>query len=266
MRGRWSRGTWRKQLPAGAAGSGYPDGRRGAAGIPVGLAGHCAAIRLPWASGQRRRCANGFAGLEVMAAHRQGVTSEESAEIKRLKRENAELRRANEILEGGLGFLRGGARPPTTVAREVHQRAQGPRFGVEPICRGADRARLPDRPVHATTTLSVGTVGDAYDNALAESVIGLFKTELIKPRGPWRTAEQVEIATLEYVDWFNHRRLYEACGDIPPAELEDRLLPSERRPHRGQPDNKLSLRTRRGDSGQSQRCSVPTRLEVRWHR
>jgi putative transposase len=51
-------------------------------------------------------------------------------------------------------------------------------------------------------------------------VIGLFKTELIKPRGPWRTAEQVELATLEYVDWFNHRRIYEACGDIPPAELE----------------------------------------------
>ena len=67
---------------------------------------------------------------------------------------------------------------------------------------------------------SVGTAGDAYDNALAESVIGLFKTELIKPRGPWRTAGQVEIATLEYVDWFNHRRLYEACGHIPPAELE----------------------------------------------
>jgi putative transposase len=67
---------------------------------------------------------------------------------------------------------------------------------------------------------SVGTVGDAYDNALAESTIGLFKTELIKPRGLWRTVEQVEIATLEYVDWFNHRRLYEVCGDIPPAELE----------------------------------------------
>ena len=47
-----------------------------------------------------------------------------------------------------------------------------------------------------------------------------IKTELIKPRGPWRTAGQVEIATLDYVDWFNHRRLYEACGDIPPAELE----------------------------------------------
>jgi putative transposase len=67
---------------------------------------------------------------------------------------------------------------------------------------------------------SVGSVGDAYDNALAESVIGLFKTELIKPGGPWRTVEQVEIATLEWVDWFNHRRLYQACGDIPPTELE----------------------------------------------
>ena len=67
---------------------------------------------------------------------------------------------------------------------------------------------------------SIGTVGDAYDNALAESVIGLFKTELIKPRGPWRTAGQVELATLHYVDWYNHRRLFETCGDIPPAELE----------------------------------------------
>jgi putative transposase len=77
-----------------------------------------------------------------------------------------------------------------------------------------------ERLAAAGVSGSVGTVGDAYDNALAESVIGLFKTELIKPRGPWRTAEQVEVATLEYVDWFNHRRLYEACGDIPPAELE----------------------------------------------
>ena len=77
-----------------------------------------------------------------------------------------------------------------------------------------------ERLTAAGVSGSVGTVGDAYDNALAESGIGLFKTELIKPRRPWRTAEQIEIATLEYVHWFNHRRLYEACGDIPPAELE----------------------------------------------
>ena len=77
-----------------------------------------------------------------------------------------------------------------------------------------------ERLAAAGVSASVGTVGDAYDNALAESVIGLFKTELIKPHGPWRTAGEVGIATLGYVDWFNHQRLYEACGDIPPAELE----------------------------------------------
>ena len=58
-------------------------------------------------------------------------------------------------------------------------------------------------------------------NALAETINGLYKTELIKPRGPWRTLDAVEIATAEWVDWFNHRRLYEFCGDIPPADLED---------------------------------------------
>jgi putative transposase len=67
---------------------------------------------------------------------------------------------------------------------------------------------------------SVGSVGDAYDNALAESVIGLFKTELINRGAPWRTAEQVEAATLHYVHWFNHHRLLEVNGDLPPLELE----------------------------------------------
>jgi putative transposase len=67
---------------------------------------------------------------------------------------------------------------------------------------------------------SVGTVGDAYDNGLAETVIGLFKTELIRRRGPWRTVEQVEAATMNYIDWFNHHRLFETNGDIPPIELE----------------------------------------------
>jgi putative transposase len=77
-----------------------------------------------------------------------------------------------------------------------------------------------ERLAAAGVCASVGTVGDALDNALAESVIGLYKTELIKPPGPWRNAEHVELATLEYTDWFNHRRIYETCGDIPPAELE----------------------------------------------
>jgi hypothetical protein len=67
---------------------------------------------------------------------------------------------------------------------------------------------------------SVGSVGDSYDNALAEKVIGLFKTEVIHRRRPWRSFEAVEFATLEWVDWFNNRRLLEPIGDIPPAEAE----------------------------------------------
>jgi len=77
-----------------------------------------------------------------------------------------------------------------------------------------------ERLLDAGIDASIGATGDSYDNALAETINGLYKTELIKPRGPWRTADHVEIATLEWVDWFNHRRLYEHCGDVPPAELE----------------------------------------------
>ena len=80
--------------------------------------------------------------------------------------------------------------------------------------------RYTDRLNEAGITPSVGSVGDSYDNALAESVIGLYKTELIRPKGPWRTLDQVEYATLEYVDWFNHRRLLEPIGHIPPTEKE----------------------------------------------
>jgi putative transposase len=74
--------------------------------------------------------------------------------------------------------------------------------------------------IEAGIDASIGTVGDAYDNALMESTIGLYKTELIKPRKPWRSLADVELATAEYVDWFNTRRLHSAIGDIPPAEHE----------------------------------------------
>ena len=67
---------------------------------------------------------------------------------------------------------------------------------------------------------SVGSVGDSYDNALAESVIGLFKTEVIHRMGSWRSLEAVEYKTLEWVDWFNHQRLLEPIGNVPPAEAE----------------------------------------------
>jgi putative transposase len=77
-----------------------------------------------------------------------------------------------------------------------------------------------ERLAEAGIAASVGSVGDSFDNALAETINGLYKTELIKPTGPWKNVDEVEIATAEWVDWFNHRRLYEYCGDIPPAELE----------------------------------------------
>lgn len=68
----------------------------------------------------------------------------------------------------------------------------------------------------------MGSVGDSYDNALVETIIGLFKAEAIHRRGPWRSFEAIEFATLEWVDWFNHRRLFELIGSIPPAEAEAR--------------------------------------------
>jgi putative transposase len=67
---------------------------------------------------------------------------------------------------------------------------------------------------------SVGSRGDSYDNALAESTIGLYKAELIRHRGPWRGIDDLELATMEYIDWYNHRRLHGAIGNIPPAEYE----------------------------------------------
>jgi putative transposase len=77
-----------------------------------------------------------------------------------------------------------------------------------------------ERLAEAGVKPSIGSVGDSYDNAMAESIIGLFKTEVIRRRGPWRNLDDVEIATLEWVDWFNNRRLFEALGNIPPAEAE----------------------------------------------
>ena len=79
-----------------------------------------------------------------------------------------------------------------------------------------------ERLAEAGIEPSVGSVGDSYDNALAETINGLYKAEVIHRRGPWRSFEAVEFATLEWVDWFNHRRLMRPIGDIPPAEAEER--------------------------------------------
>ena len=80
--------------------------------------------------------------------------------------------------------------------------------------------RYTERLAIADIVPSVGTVGDSYDNALAETIIGLFKTEVIKRRSSWKSMTEIEMQTLKWVDWYNHRRLLEPIGNIPPAEAE----------------------------------------------
>ena len=100
--------------------------------------------------------------------------------------------------------------------------------GMDGLVHHSDRGtqyvsmRYTSRLADAGIAPSVGSRGDSYDNALAESIIGLFKTEVIRRLGPWRHAEAVEFATLDWVDWFNHRRLLEPIGYVPPAEYEAR--------------------------------------------
>ena len=80
--------------------------------------------------------------------------------------------------------------------------------------------RYTERLAEAGVVCSVGSRGDSYDNALAESVNGLYKLELIRKRGPWRSLEHVELATAEWVAWWNNERLHGAIGNVPPAEYE----------------------------------------------
>jgi putative transposase len=98
--------------------------------------------------------------------------------------------------------------------------------GLEGLVHHSDRGsqylaiRYTERLAEAGAVTSVGSRGDSFDNALAETIIGLYKTELIRRRGPWKGLDEVEYATLEWVDWFNHRRLLEPIGHVPPAEFE----------------------------------------------
>jgi len=81
--------------------------------------------------------------------------------------------------------------------------------------------RYTQRLAEAGAVASVGSTGDSYDNALAEAFNSLFKAELVRNRGPWRSIDDLEIATAEYIDWFNHRRLHGEIGLVPPTEFED---------------------------------------------
>jgi transposase InsO family protein len=98
---------------------------------------------------------------------------------------------------------------------------------MDPLRRPLESAqyvsiKYTERLKEAGVEPSVGSVGDSYDNALAETINGLYKAEVIWRRGPWRNFEAVEFATLEWVDWFNNKRLLEPIGSIPPAEAEER--------------------------------------------
>jgi putative transposase len=98
--------------------------------------------------------------------------------------------------------------------------------GLEELVHHSDRGvqylsvRYTQRLADEGAVASVGSKGDSFDNALAEAINGLYKAELIRRRGPWRTADQVELATLEWVQWWNQQRLHGALDHIPPAEHE----------------------------------------------
>jgi transposase InsO family protein len=115
----------------------------------------------------------------------------------------------------------------TDLALDALEQAIHMRGNTEGLIHHSDRGgqylsiRYTERLSDAGIEPSVGSVGDSYDNALAESIIGLYKTEVIHRRGPWRTFETVEFATLKWIDWFNNRRLFGPLGYIPPAQYEE---------------------------------------------
>ena len=117
----------------------------------------------------------------------------------------------------------------TDLALDALEQAIWARGKADGLIHHSDRGsqylsiRYSERLTEAGINASVGSVGDSYDNALAETINGLYKAEVIRHpgRGPWRTVDDVEYATLEWVDWFNHRRLLEPIGNIPPAEFEE---------------------------------------------
>ena len=92
--------------------------------------------------------------------------------------------------------------------------------------------RYTERLAEAGAVASVGSKGDSYDNAMAEALNSLFKAELVRNRGPWKNIDDLEIATAEYIDWYNHRRLHGEIGLVPPVEYET----TSRTPHPGPHD------------------------------
>jgi transposase InsO family protein len=132
-----------------------------------------------------------------------------------------------ELLQAGQAKETSPAKPDPNVADPPSQPPSISVLRRPPDSTQYVSIRYTERLLGAGIEPSVGSVGDSYDNALAETVIGLFKTEVIRRRGPWRNLEAVEFATLEWVDWFNNRRLLEPIGNIPPAEAEARYYAAQ---------------------------------------
>lgn len=124
----------------------------------------------------------------------------------------------------------------TDLALDALEQALYARPTTDALVHHSDRGgqylsiRYTERLAEAGLEPSVGSVGDSYDNALAESVIGLYKTEVIRRRGPWRDLDSVEFATLEWVAWFNHRRLLGPIGHVPPVEFEQQYYQAQEVP------------------------------------
>ena len=122
------------------------------------------------------------------------------------------------------------------VALDALEQALYARPASDQLIHHSDRGsqylsiRYTERLAEAGIEPSVGSAGDSYDNALAESVIGLYKTEVIRRRGPWRHLEAVEFATLEWVEWFNNRRLLAPIGNVPPTEFEQQYYLAQKAP------------------------------------
>ena len=148
------------------------------------------------------------------------------------------MRRANEILETASAFLP--KRVSTSLRADIaldalEQALHDRRIGEqEQLIHHSDRGveyvaiRYAERLAEVGINPSVGSVGDSYDNALAEKINGLYKAELIRQKGPWRGIESVEFATLKWVDWYNNRRLMESIGNVLPAELETEYYEQQR--------------------------------------
>jgi transposase InsO family protein len=167
---------------------------------------------------------------------------------------------ARRIVGGRVSRIASAGFVPNAMEQAIHRRRPDQDKLVHHADRGSQylAVKCTERLAEATIAPSVGSVGDSYDNAPAETINGLFKAGVIQRRGPWRNFEAVAYATLEWVDWFNNQRLLEPSGNIPPAEAEANFYADLQRSDMAAQLRQISLRqTRRGSSGRKRRADLP---------